>query len=255
MKHGMKRTPIRALTVIGALLFGLGLGAGPAAADQPGAPVVVELYTSQGCSSCPPADALLGSLAGRPDVVALAFHVDYWDYIGWKDPYASPDHTRRQRAYQRVLGTRYVYTPQMVIDGHRDVLGSSRRKVEAAIDKAAAHPKRVPLRLDTADGGRAIIPAGHAPAGGADVWLAVFDLEHETDVLRGENHGRQLKNYHVVREFRRIGVWQGEALEFPLDLQTASTLGRGGCAVIVQDRESLRIIGAASVNLVAVASR
>ena len=217
--------------------------------------VVVELYTSQGCSSCPPADALLGDLAGRPDVIALGFHVDYWDYIGWKDPYASADHTRRQRSYQKVLGTRYVYTPQMVIDGHSHVLGSSRRKVEQAIDKAAADPKRVPLRLETGNGGRVVIPAGHAPAGGADVWLAVFDLEHETDVLRGENHGRQLKNYQVVREFRRIGVWKGEALELPLDLQTASKLGRGGCAVIIQDRESLRIIGAASIDLVAVASR
>jgi len=135
-------------------------GAEPAAVS----PVVVELFTSQGCSSCPPADALLAELTGRPDVVALSFHVDYWDYIGWKDPYASPQYTARQQRYTQALNLRYVYTPQIVVDGRADVVGSHRAEVLAAIETAAQRDRPIDITFVTNNGGKVIIPQGHAPA-------------------------------------------------------------------------------------------
>src|SRR5262245_56361084 len=130
----------RGLTMLLAAVLAAGVGAvGALAQDK--APVVVELFTSEGCSSCPPADAFLGELAQRPDVVPLAFHVDYWDYIGWKDPYANPAFTQRQHDYKAALGLHMVYTPQMIVDGRTDVVGSERGSVEAAIGKAGVGPK------------------------------------------------------------------------------------------------------------------
>ncbi|HLJ64950.1 MAG TPA: DUF1223 domain-containing protein, partial [Stellaceae bacterium] len=112
------------------------------AGDKP--PVVVELFTSQGCNSCPPADAYLGELAARPDVLALSFHVDYWDYIGWTDPYSSKQATQRQRAYSHQMALRYIYTPQMVVNGTSEGVGSERQTIERLITSAAARPPRTP---------------------------------------------------------------------------------------------------------------
>jgi hypothetical protein len=223
-------------------------GAGAARAqDKP--PVVVELFTSEGCSSCPPADAFLGELAQRPDIVPLAFHVDYWDYIGWKDPYASAANTRRQHDYAAALRLHMVYTPQMVVDGRTDVVGSERGDVEAAIGKAAAQQKlAVAIEKDGA-GYRVVIPAADAaPAGGpATVWLAFFDSEKETRVARGENGGRTLKEYNIVREWRQIGSWDGHALSLPLAMP--ATPGQDGCAIIVQSGPVGPILGAALMKL------
>ncbi len=228
---------------------------GPAAprAESSGsvaAPVVIELFTSQGCSSCPPADALLGELAQRPDVVALAFHVDYWDYIGWKDPFASPAATARQRTYAGSLGVRVVYTPQMVVDGRFDAVGSNRRAVQVAIDEAGKLPKLAVVIEDDGRGGhRAVIPAaaGAYDGGEAVVWLAVLDREHETKVRRGENGGRALKEFNIVREWRQIGSWNGSAVTLPLDV--AGGEDRNACAVIVQSGSVGPILGAALIDL------
>jgi hypothetical protein len=217
--------------------------------DSPGAPVVVELFTSQGCSSCPPADELLGELAQRPGVIALAMHIDYWDYIGWKDPFASPKLTARQRDYVRNLGLRYVYTPQMIIDGRADVVGLHRNKVLKTIEKAARTRKGLEVGFSRADGGKIIISAGHAPDDGAAVWLAVFDSRHETEVPRGENAGRKLLGYNVVRSMTRIGTWRGEAMEIPFDMAAAAAGGRDGCAVIVQQGRAGTVLGAAQMPL------
>ncbi len=215
-----------------------------AASEDLGGPVVVELYTSQGCSSCPPADAFLGELAMWPGVIALAFHVDYWDYIGWKDPFAQPAYTQRQKSYQRSFASRYVYTPQMVIDGRDHAVGSRRGEVEDKIAEARARKKAVTVGFDAVDGGRVVIPAGPAPRGGADVWLVVYDEAHETEVARGENSGRTLKDFNVVRELQHLGYWTGEALTLPLALDDAAARGRSGCAVIVQHRETKEVLGA-----------
>lgn len=220
-----------------------------AAGEDAARTVVVELFTSQGCSSCPPADEILGELAGQPNILALSFHVDYWDYIGWKDPFASSQYTDRQREYAATLGLRYVYTPQIVIDGRHDVVGSHRREVTRAIQQSSETAPVVEVKLEAADGGRAVLSPGNAPAGGATVWLVTFDDGHDTPVERGENRGRDLHNSNVVRELKPLGTWTGEAKSFPLDFAKARAEGRGGCAVIVQDGRGGPVLGAAVFDL------
>jgi hypothetical protein len=213
---------------------------------------LVELYTSEGCSSCPPADRWLSGLAqgGVPDrIVPLALHVDYWDYIGWKDPFASAQYTDRQREYAASLGLRYVYTPQIVVDGRHDIVGSHRREVTRAIQQASETAPAVEVTLEAAEGGRAMLSAGTAPSGGAMVWLVTFDDGHSTPVARGENRGRDLHNSNVVRELTALGTWNGEAKSFPLDFAKARSEGRGGCAVIVQDGRGGPVLGAAVFDL------
>ena len=209
----------------------LGFSPGPAAADTV-SPVVVELFTSQGCSSCPPADAYLGELARQPGIIALGFHVDYWDYIGWKDPLASPQATERQRSYTRALGARYLYTPEIVVDGREDATGSDRSAVSRLIrDERAAAPK-VPLSVsERADEKYTIdIPAADFH-GTATVWMAVYDREHTTPVARGENGGRTLRDYNVVRDLHRVGSWSGKALKISVEMELTPA---NGCAVLLQ---------------------
>ena len=220
-----------------------------AAESDSGRPVVVELFTSQGCSSCPPADNLLGELAGLPGVLALSFHVDYWDYIGWKDPFAAAQYTERQRDYAAKLGLRYVYTPQIVVDGRHDVVGSKRREVALAIEEAAKALPALTVEFNEEDGGRVMLSAGEAPEGGATVWLVTFDDAHLTAVARGENGGRALTNSNVVRELTPLGTWTGEAKAFAVDLAAARAKGRGGCAVLVQQGRGGPILGAALFDL------
>ncbi len=222
------------------------------AADETSAnrPVVVELFTSQGCSSCPPADELLGELADQPGVIALAHHVDYWDYIGWKDPFARPEATERQRRYAKQLGSRFIYTPQMVIDGQIDVVGSRRTQVISSITAARSAGERLAIDIESdSKTAKVTIPAGEAPEQGATVWLAVYDDEHRTRVGRGENAGRELTDANVVREFVSLGTWNGEAMELSVDLASAIAEGRGGCAIIVQEGRAGRVLGAALMDL------
>jgi hypothetical protein len=213
------------------------------------AQVVVELFTSQGCSSCPPADELLTELADQPGIVALSLHVDYWDYIGWKDIYASPQYTARQQRYADALNLRYVYTPQIVVDGRINVVGSHHAEVRDAIEAAAKRDRPIEISFVMKNGGKVIIPEGHAPNEGATVWLAIYDREHLTEVKRGENAGRKLHNANVVRSFERLGTWTGARLEIPLDLTDARARGRDGCAVIVQQGRAGPVLAAAAMNL------
>ena len=218
---------------------------------------VVELFTSQGCSSCPPADAFLGELAERDDVLALSQHVDYWDYLGWKDPFARPEATQRQRDYAARFGLSYVYTPQMVIHGDKQVTGSDRRGVLSRLAKSGeSSGPAVDMRRES-DGNIVVsigaMPETAAPGdpqliGETDVWLAFFDERHTTDVRRGENRGRRLDYFNVVRDFRHIGTWNGEAMVFPIRVADADSLG-DGCAVIVQQKNTGRILGAARLHL------
>ncbi len=225
-----------------------------ARADQPvpptvdDMPVVVELFTSQGCSSCPPADAFLGKLSARHDILPLAFHVNYWDYIGWKDPFASTAATERQDSYGHALGLNMVYTPQMVIGGTHDAVGSDEGSVTQAIETDASRPKlKLSVLRDAGGAYRVQIPAGTA-SGTATVWLALFDHAHKTPVARGENSGSTLTEYNIVREWRKIGEWNGQATEIALKL-TPESDEYDACAVLVQEGGFGPIRGAASFRM------
>jgi hypothetical protein len=232
--------------ILALLLPSLAAANQPVPAGTAPQPVVVELFTSQGCSSCPPADDYLGELARRRDVVALSFHVDYWDYIGWRDPFASPAATERQRDYARSLGLRMVYTPQMVIGGRKDAVGSDRAAVQRLIEEAARQ-QQLEIGFSRDEGGRFYVelPAQPGFGGTASVWLAMFDREHETRVGRGENAGATLESYNVVREWRLLGNWSGAAQQLPMPMEPNIVAKRDGCAVIVQRSEAGAVLGAA----------
>lgn len=209
-------------------------------------PTVVELFTSQGCSSCPPADAILGQLSGRADLLTLTYNVDYWDYLGWKDTLASPVYTERQREYARAMHSRTVYTPQMVIGGRVHAVGSNWREINGAIgDDQNRRDARVPVSFKRKDGMLLLnIEAGQA-AGEATIWLVRFDRRHDVAVQRGENAGTQLSYFNVVREIRDLGLWRGKAMEIALDGDALAQDGSDGCAVLVQRDRFGPIIGAA----------
>jgi hypothetical protein len=240
------------LTVAALLVALVAVQSVPASADvgmSTAAPVVVELFTSQGCNSCPPADALLEELTSQPGVITLSLHVDYWDYIGWQDPYASPVMTGRQQSYAKSLRSPYVYTPQILVDGQVHLVGSHRDEVRQAIEKAAKRGKPVDVYVIQDDGDKIVVPAGHAPDDGATVWLAIYDGVHETDIQKGENAGRAIRNVHVVRELVDVGTWTGEELVSPVDLSDAAAQGRAGCAVLVQQGRTGPILGATVIHI------
>jgi hypothetical protein len=200
--------------------------AGSAAQAATERPVLIELFTSQGCNSCPPADALLGELAQRPGVLALAFHVDYWNGLGWSDPFSSKLWTARQNDYAQRLGKRSIYTPQLVVDGAGDAVGSDRAEVDALIAaaqrRAAAGPT---IETATDEAGKRIARLGTGTAERATVWLAGYDRSHVTPVGRGENGGRTLTEYQVVRSLVRLGDWTGGAMQYPLpDVQAEGAI-------------------------------
>ncbi len=174
-------------------------------------PTVVELFTSEGCSSCPPADAFLAELAQQPGVLALSFHIDYWDRLGWKDPASSPAATARQRHYAELLHTGQVYTPQIIVDGGWQGVGSERGEVERAIAAARRHAADVVVHL-MAEPGRvqvAITPGGSGETG--SVVLIGFDRQRTDAVRGGENDGRTLTHVDVVRGITKIGRFDGRA--------------------------------------------
>ena len=210
--------------------------------------VVVELFTSQGCSSCPPADAMVGRITDEPGVIALSLHVDYWDYIGWEDPYAQAKFSARQKRYVGDMARRYVYTPQMVVDGRHDAVGSREGEVRDAIAKARRVPMAVRPQFETGDHPRVVVPRANG-AGEASVYLAFYDDKHVTDVGAGENAGRTLTNYNVVRRFERLGSWDGARTSFDVDLSRALKNGRDHCVVIVQKGRTGPILGAAELAL------
>ena len=211
---------------------------------QQQSPTVVELFTSQGCSSCPPADVFLGELSQRDDIIALSYHIDYWDYIGWKDTFATPDTTARQRAYGHTLNQRYVYTPQMVIGGRSHVVGSQRHAVLAAIDNLGVGATSGLRLTATPGGGLKINIAPGQVSRPADVWLVEYDRRHKVAIRRGENRGRTLDYYNVVRHLKRLGHWDGSATELETDLNASRARGRDGCVIIVQEAEGGPILSA-----------
>jgi hypothetical protein len=200
-------------------------------------PVVVELFTSQGCSSCPPANSYLNELSKRPsDVLALAFHVTYWDYLGWKDPFSLQLATDRQARYGRRFGDG-SYTPEIVVDGLSGVVGSDRGDVDQAVAKARANSATVADVHVVTKGGKASIDVG-AGQGAARVILVGLDHEHVTSIGRGENRGRTMAEANIVRSFRSVAQWSGAPIH--LDEQ----LPEGEQVAVILEAPDGRIVGA-----------
>jgi hypothetical protein len=211
---------------------------------------VLELYTSQGCSSCPAADALFERYAKRGDLVALTLHVDYWDYLGWKDTLANPKFSARQRAYAKARGDGRIYTPQLVVNGSAHVVGNASTGIDKAIETTAAkgsHRISVHARVE---GERLVveIPEAAGASSEATVWLAVVQGEAEVAVRSGENRGRSLKYFNVVRDLTPIGMWTGKAARLELARETFRVAGANGCAVLVQSGKGGEIIGASMLS-------
>ena len=244
--------------MLGVIMIALPLGClfTTALADQP---TVVELFTSEGCSKSPAADALLSELAGRPDVLALSFHVTYWDRIGWTDPFATEANTRRQRHYNEVLGRDSVYTPQMIVDGSRQAAGHRPRAVGEAVaasrEEASARRlnSRLNIGMEARDGTLNIaIPRGAGPCGyggrEARVLLVRYELRRGKSVKAGENRGQRLRHSNVVRELVDMGRWNGSARTLRVPMAPAGY----GIAVLVQEFDAegrpATILGAARVE-------
>jgi hypothetical protein len=208
-------------------------------------PVVLELYTSQGCSSCPPADELMHELARRDDVIALALHVDYWDYIGWKDTFASPAFTRRQHQYANAAGQRSVYTPQMIIEGQDFVIGSRWRELTRLIREHTEDQSGVQITL-TKSGNRLNIQANAKPGGSNDYDVHVVRYTPQTDVAirRGENAGRTFSYVNTVTNWTTVGMWDAaRAYDTTVRLSGSSPV-----VVIVQEAGFGKIVGAARLR-------
>jgi hypothetical protein len=236
MRVVLKILPLAAALWLGAATADL------AAAERQ---AVVELFTSQGCSSCPPADAYLGELARRDDVLALSFHVDYWNYIGWRDPFSSRQWSTRQRDYGRNLKWRYVYTPPA------EAVGSKRSEV-ARLIKAALRRKKIAVEIlhPDRDTLRIRVPAEAGYSGSdATVWLAFYDSARTTAIESGENDGTTLTNTNIVRSMARIGEWRGAAKEWTLPVEAVGGSDRDGCAILVQAGGSGQILGAVAMAL------
>lgn len=231
--------------IMGPLLWAGCLGT--VSADPVGAPrpAVVELFTSEGCNSCPPAEAYVGELAGRTDVLALAFHVDYWDDLGWRDRFEISQATARQRKYGQVLRLRNVYTPQVILDGQTDFIGSNR----AAIAQALRTPREgVPMALSVVDGEIRVKLDSSGSARAGDVTLVTFLRKATSSIGRGENAGRTLEEYNIVRSMKSLGRWDGTAHEFAASLASLPS-DATDVAVLVQAPGQGVILGAATQPL------
>jgi hypothetical protein len=229
------------------------VGVAPEANAEPRA--VVELFTSQGCSSCPPADALLGKLAHDPNVIALTLAIDYWDYIGWKDTLAIPGHANRQKAYSKMRGDRGVYTPQVIVNGSTQALGSDQADIERAIGQShrASATLSVPVSIKVADGRLTVdAPAGKGTDEHAEVWLCPVSSAVPVAIGRGENHGRTITYHNAVRRWIRLGEWNGAAASWSISLKDLKSEGADKAAVLLQSGNTSRpgpMLGAAITAL------
>ena len=246
MKHAILKVAL--------VLAGLGALHSGATAQTSSAKVVIELFTSQGCSSCPSADALLESYTKRDDVIALSVPVDYWDRLGWKDTFASREHTNRQRDYAYARGDGQVYTPQVVVGGRLHVVGSSRSAIDGAIaaTKTALRESQVPLTVYFEDGAL-VVQVGGASAGtaiqNARLLLAVVQDAGKVAIRRGENADRTLSYYNIVRALKTIGTWAGTPSTLRVARSEFSVAGTQSLVVMLQNGAGGPIINAAQIRI------
>jgi hypothetical protein len=215
---------------------------------------VVELFTSQGCSSCPPADTLLKTLADDPSIMALTLPVDYWNYLGWKDTFASSRNSDRQRSYAKARGDGSIYTPQVVVNGIQHVNGASKAEIENAIGTTSKSlgPDRIPVRfwqenntLNIATGGA---QPGH-PVEEATIWFGVVQTSGTVDVTQGENKGKSLTYTNIVRELTPIGLWKGQPMQIQIPRGAVMLAETQKSVVLIQEGRAGPIIGAAWAGL------
>jgi hypothetical protein len=208
-------------------------------------PVVVELFTSQGCSSCPPADQFMKVLAERDDVIALSMHVDYWDYIGWKDEFADPQHAERQRAYATHSGRRSVYTPEMIVNGDIDIIGAKPMAVATAIEAHKAQPRLVEVVLSREGATMNVaVRALQDVPGPLTVLMVRFQPERVSNITRGENAGRVITYVNVAQDLQELGPWDAQS-DFSAVVPVADDLP---VVVMVQKQSMGRILAAARLD-------
>lgn len=252
-KAPLRQAPFRVLRrIAGAIALMLSVSVSlPAQADEQ--VTVVELFTSQGCPACVRADKLLGELVARDDILALSLHVDYWDYYGWADPFASEVYSQRQQRYLDKRGLPYVYTPQIVVDGQHQASGNKPKEVMANIRAAQDRTEgRVVVRVERVSGGEVRVRIPDVDAryrGEAEIVMVRFDEKHVTEVPRGENSGKTITNHHVVRMMRPVARWNGEQVDVVVPLQELDGADPVYCAIIVQERGQGRILGASVVDM------
>jgi hypothetical protein len=237
---------------IAAILIATGMAAGTTPALAAGAKAVLELFTSQGCNSCPPADIILGEYARDKDILALSFPVDYWDYLGWKDTLASHENTERQRAYAESRGDGQVYTPQVVVNGITHVVGSNRQQIEAALNTSPPLPVPITMAPGT-DSTIVTVGASQDPERRkGTIWLAMYDDPVTVPIERGENTGKLLTYYNVVRKLRPIAMWKGKEVTVELPKSELDQAEVSRCAVILQTEHDNGlpgpILGAAAID-------
>src|SRR5262245_5496284 len=236
-----------------ALVWAVVASTGTAFAGE--ARAVIELFTSQGCSSCPPADQLLGQLSKDPSLVALSLPIDYWDYLGWKDTLATPGHTARQRGYAQVRGDRAVYTPQVVVNGTVHVQGSDQAAIEHAITQTRQQPGTmgVPVALSVESGRiNVLVSASTEGRNGAEVWLCPITKSVPVAIGRGENRGQTITYYNVARRWMKLGDWNGTPRHWSVPVTDLDAEQTNSVAVFVQAGEIAkpgRMLGAATAAL------
>ena len=234
----------------GLVAAAIALAIAPLAAAAGRRPVVVELFTSQGCDTCPPADAFLVRLADRKDVLAMSLPVTYWDMLGWKDTLATDANTRRQKAYAAAMHRGGVYTPQMIVDGENDIVGSREADVNAAIAARAADMTSVPVDLHvTRNELHIAIGAGDTTNNpNATIWLFRILSKATVNIAGGENSGHTVVYRNVVRDVKAIGMWKGQAVTLDLPRTDLANAPHDEIAVVVQQGGYGRIIGAAQIS-------
>lgn len=224
--------PFRFRSVI--LVAGL-VYAGAAFAGEVRAPKgVVELFTSQGCSSCPPADAALGELVAQGDMVVLSYHVDYWNYLGWTDTLSSKENTERQYGYAKSLGRSGVYTPQAVINGRDHVKGTDLAVINDKVKALSQNGKGLDVPVTAAMRGDEIEIEIDGGKGQADVVVAYFTKRQQVDVTKGENSGKTMDYWHAVYDVQSVGTWNGQSMKLTLPGKLMGKSKKDGCAILLQ---------------------
>lgn len=220
---------------------------GPVKSQAKRPKAVVEMFTSQGCGFCPPADELLGELARSGEVVALAYHVDYWDYLGWRDTMATAENSARQHEYSRAFGSRSVYTPQAIVNGRQEMNGATRDKLDNVIGNISSAEGGLTVDLSVSyQGATMVIETGASdrPVRNAQLMVVYFEPATRVEIGHGKNAGHEITYWNAVSSFHSTGMWHGSKTRIELPVNEIARKGAGGCAVLLQEIDDNNLPGA-----------